>query len=453
MSETSRIIMDEVQPEPRLKNLAYHIVTYGCQMNVHDSEQIAGILERMGMCEAASREDADMVLYNTCCVRDNAERRALGNVGWLKELKKVKPDLITGVCGCMVQQPDMAARLIKRYPFLDMAFGTNDMQNLPAMLKRLLDNRQRVVSVSEENVVPENLPVKRMNDMQAYITIMYGCNNFCTYCIVPYVRGRERSRRPEAILREVEQLKRDGVREIMLLGQNVNSYAGGGMDFSELLHEVDQIGIDRVRFMTSHPKDLSDSLIKVMADSKHICHQLHLPVQHGSDRILAAMNRRYTSARYLGLVERLRAAMPDIGLTTDLIVGFPDETEDDFRRTLELVERVRYDSAYTFIYSPRKGTVAADMPNQVDGAISKRRIQELIALQEKISAEVYASQIGRVERVLVEGPSARGAGHMAGRSERGITINFEGSAELRGKIVNVKLTKAGHNTLKGELVP
>lgn len=451
MSDMLRITMDEVRPEPRLSGRAYHIVTYGCQMNAHDSEQIAGILDRMGMHEAASRDEADLVIYNTCCVRDNAERRALGNVGWLKELKKVKPELMTGVCGCMVQQPGMAEKLIKRYPFLDIAFGTHELYKLPDMMRELLDSRARVVCVSEDDMVAEGLPVKRVSRIQAYVNIMYGCNNFCSYCIVPYVRGRERSRLPEDILREVEELKCDGVREVMLLGQNVNSYSGGGLDFAGLLREVDAIGIERIRFMTSHPKDLSDALIDVMANSRHICHQLHLPVQHGSDRVLEAMNRRYTAAHYLGLVDKLRGAMPDIGLTTDLIVGFPGETEDDFKATLDLVERVRYDSAYTFIFSPRQGTVAASMPNQVDEETSRRRIHELIAVQERITGEIYAGQAGRIERVLVEGPAARGEGKLAGRTERGITVNFTGTAS-EGELVDVKILGAGHNTLKGEQV-
>ena len=451
MSDMPRITMDEVRPEPRLSGRAYHIVTYGCQMNAHDSEQIAGILDRMGMHEAASRDEADLVIYNTCCVRDNAERRALGNVGWLKELKKVKPELMTGVCGCMVQQPGMAEKLIKRYPFLDIAFGTHELYKLPDMMRELLDSRARVVCVSEDDMVAEGLPVKRVSRIQAYVNIMYGCNNFCSYCIVPYVRGRERSRLPEDILREVEELKCDGVREVMLLGQNVNSYSGGGLDFAGLLREVDAIGVERIRFMTSHPKDLSDALIDVMANSRHICHQLHLPVQHGSDRVLEAMNRRYTAAHYLVLVDKLRGAMPDIGLTTDLIVGFPGETEDDFKATLDLVERVRYDSAYTFIFSPRQGTVAASMPNQVDEETSRRRIHELIAVQERITGEIYAGQAGRIERVLVEGPAARGEGKLAGRTERGITVNFTGTAS-EGELVDVKILGAGHNTLKGEQV-
>ena len=454
MNETPRVTIDAIKAEPRLKGKRYHIVTYGCQMNAHDSETIAGILEQMGMTEAAAREDADFVLYNTCCVRENAERRALGNVGWLKELKKVKPELIVGVCGCMVQQDGMAQKLIKRYPFVDIAFGTHNLPELPGMFKKLLDSRERVVSVLDtDGMIAEGLPVKRAGGLMAYVTIMYGCDNFCSYCIVPYVRGRERSRLPEDILREVEQLKTEGVKEIMLLGQNVNSYAGGGIDFAELLRRVDDIGIERVRFMTSHPKDLSDRLIDVMANSKHICHQLHLPVQHGSNRVLSAMNRCYTREHYLGVVKRLRDAMPDIGLTTDLIVGFPGETEEDFNQTIDLVRQVRYDSAYTFIYSPRQGTVAAEMPNQVDEETAKRRIHELIAVQEQITAETYAAQVGHVENVLCEGVSARSERQITGRTQRGITVNFDGSADMVGSVVPVMITGAGHNTLKGKIAP
>ncbi len=454
MNETPRVTIDAIKAEPRLKGKRYHIVTYGCQMNAHDSETIAGMLEQMGMTEAAAREDADFVLYNTCCVRENAERRALGNVGWLKELKKVKPELIVGVCGCMVQQDGMAQKLIKRYPFVDIAFGTHNLPELPGMFKKLLDSRERVVSVLDtDGMIAEGLPVKRAGGLMAYVTIMYGCDNFCSYCIVPYVRGRERSRLPEDILREVEQLKTEGVKEIMLLGQNVNSYAGGGIDFAELLRRVDDIGIERVRFMTSHPKDLSDRLIDVMANSKHICHQLHLPVQHGSNRVLSAMNRCYTREHYLGVVKRLRDAMPDIGLTTDLIVGFPGETEEDFNQTIDLVRQVRYDSAYTFIYSPRQGTVAAEMPNQVDEETAKRRIHELIALQEQITAETYAAQVGHVENVLCEGVSARSERQITGRTQRGITVNFDGSADMVGSVVPVMITGAGHNTLKGKIAP
>ena len=307
MSDMPRITMDEVRPEPRLSGRAYHIVTYGCQMNAHDSEQIAGILDRMGMHEAASRDEADLVIYNTCCVRDNAERRALGNVGWLKELKKGKARADDGRVWLHGAAAGHGRKAHKAIPVPGHRVGTHELYKLPDMMRERLDSRARVVCVSEDDMVAEGLPVKRVSRIQAYVNIMYGCNNFCSYCIVPYVRGRERSRLPEDILREVEELKCDGVREVMLLGQNVNSYSGGGLDFAGLLREVDAIGVERIRFMTSHPKDLSDALIDVMSNSHHICHQLHLPVQHGSDRVLEAMNRRYTAAHYLGLVDNCAA--------------------------------------------------------------------------------------------------------------------------------------------------
>ena len=435
---------------------SYFIVTYGCQMNAHDSEKLAGLLEEMGMSEAEDRTKADLVLFNTCCVRDNAERRALGNVTWLKELKKEKPRLLIGVCGCMVQQPGMAEKILKQYRFIDLAFGTHNLHELPGMLLRLCQQRTRVVSIShEEDLIAEGLPVKRLNAWHAYITIMYGCNNFCSYCIVPYVRGRERSRASARIIEEARELKAEGVKEIMLLGQNVNSYGldmEGELSFAQLLAELDKVGIERIRFMTSHPKDISDELIDVMATSKHICHALHLPVQHGSNRILQSMNRRYTREKYLERVEAIRAKVPDISLTTDLIVGYPGETEEEFEETCSLVERVGYDSAFTFIYSPRVGTRAADMPDQIPESVSSRRIQKLIALQKEITHKRYAKYIGQVHNVLVEEASRRDENQMAGKNEYNITVNFPGDKSLVGQIVKVKITSAGESTLRGERV-
>ena len=364
----------------------YCVVTYGCQMNAHDSEKLAGMLKEMGMEEAATREEADFVIFNTCCVRDNAQRRALGNVVWLKELKKQRPEMMVAVCGCMMQQPGMGEQILRQYPFVDVAFGTHNLYRFAQLMLQAVKSRRRVVEVvqDDEGSIPEDLPVLRSNPYHAYITIMYGCNNFCSYCIVPYVRGRERSRASARIIEEARQLHADGVKEIMLLGQNVNSYGldvEGEMSFAQLLAALDEIGIERIRFMTSHPKDLSDELITVMANSKHICHSLHLPVQHGSNRILASMNRKYTREKYLERVNAIRAQVPDISLTTDLIVGYPGETEEDFEDTCSLVREVGYDSAFTFIYSPRVGTRAADMPDQIPEEISSRRIQKLIAIQ------------------------------------------------------------------------
>ncbi len=433
---------------------SFHIVTYGCQMNAHDSEKLAGMLGDMGMTEADDRRNADFVLFNTCCIRDNAERRALGNVTWLKELKKEKPHLLIGVCGCMVQQPQMAEKILRQYRFIDLAFGTHNLHKLPSLLLNLLTGKSRVVSITDqETLIAEGLPVKRLNDHHAYITIMYGCDNFCSYCIVPYVRGRERSRRMDDILREAEGLLQNGVKEIMLLGQNVNSYGNGsenGESFPRLLRALDEMGVPRIRFMTSHPKDLSDELIDVMAAGKHICNHLHLPVQSGNNEILRLMNRRYTRDEYLRKVEKLRAAVPDIGLTTDLIVSFPGETESQFEDTCSLVEQVGYDAAFTFIYSPREGTRAAQMDGRIPADESTRRIEKLIAQVEASTARVHESMIGRREMVLVEGLSKRDPSKVSGKGTRNITVTLDGSTEDIGKIIPVTITSAAVNTLRGE---
>ncbi len=340
--------MEKVRSHPNRPN-TYFIVTYGCQMNAHDSEKIAGMLETMGFVPARDRTSADLVMHNTCCVRDNAERKALGNVTWLKELKKERPDLLIGVCGCMIQQPEMAQRILAQYPFIDLAFGTGNLYRFPEYLFEALERGDRVIRIDQNtSTIPEGLPVCRQSSIKAYVTIMYGCNNFCSYCIVPYVRGRERSRRVDDILNEVSTLVSSGTREVMLLGQNVNSFGLDGTEnvsFARLLHLVSETGIKRIRFMTSHPKDLSEELIREMADNPSVVPHLHLPVQSGSNRILKDMNRHYTREQYLEKVRKLRAAIPDIGLTTDLIVSFPGETEEDFQQTLSLTEEVRYDCA------------------------------------------------------------------------------------------------------------
>lgn len=433
---------------------SFHIVTYGCQMNAHDSEKLAGMLADMGMTQADDRRSADFVLFNTCCIRDNAERRALGNVTWLKELKKEKPELLIGVCGCMVQQPQMAEKILKQYRFIDLAFGTHNLHRLPSLMLNLLTGKSRVVSITDqETLIAEGLPVKRLNDYHAYITIMYGCDNFCSYCIVPYVRGRERSRRMDDILREAEELVNGGVQEIMLLGQNVNSYGNGsqnGDTFPKLLKALDDLGVPRIRFMTSHPKDLSDDLIEVMANGKHICNHLHLPVQSGNDEILRLMNRRYTRDDYLRKVEKLRAAIPNIGLTTDLIVSFPGETESQFEDTCSLVDQVGYDAAFTFIYSPREGTRAAQMPGQIPADESTRRIEKLIAQVEASTAKVHQNMIGQREMVLVEGLSKRDATKVSGKGARNITVTLDGTTDDIGKIIPVTITSAAVNTLRGE---
>ena len=435
----------------------YCVVTYGCQMNAHDSETLEGMLFEMGMKPAPGREQADFVIFNTCCVRDNAQRRALGNVVWLKELKKTRPEMMVAVCGCMMQQKGMGEQILRQYPFVDVAFGTHNLYRFAQLMLQAVKNHRRVVEViqEDEGSIPEDLPVRRSSPYHAYITIMYGCNNFCSYCIVPYVRGRERSRASARIIEEARQLKEEGVKEIMLLGQNVNSYGldvEGELSFAQLLAKLDEVGIERIRFMTSHPKDISDELIDVIAKSKHICHALHLPVQHGSSRVLASMNRKYTREQYLARVAEIRAKSPDMSLTTDLIVGYPGETEEEFEETCSLVGEVGYDSAFTFIYSPRIGTRAADMPDQIPEEVSSRRIQKLIAIQKENTRRNYAGYIGQVHSVLVEEASKRDEHQMAGKDEYNITVNFPGSKDLIGRIVRVRITSAGESTLRGERI-
>ena len=431
----------------------YHIVSMGCQMNERDSETIAGMLNEMGMTRQPVREQADLILYNTCCVRENAENKALGNVIWLKELKKDKPDLLICVGGCMTQEKGMAEAMKRNYPFIDLVYGTHNLYRLPEYLHRVLRDRAPVVEVVEtDGEIVEGLPEARQSRFSAFVNIMYGCNNFCTYCIVPYVRGRERSREPEAVLEEALRLRDAGVQEITLLGQNVNSYRGGGAEFANLLYRLDRLEIPRIRFMTSHPKDLSDELIAAYGELKHLMPHLHLPVQAGDDEILRRMNRRYNREHYLDLVRRLRAARPDIGLTTDIIVGFPGETEAQFEQTLSLVDEVRYDSAYTFIYSPRAGTKAASMPDDTPAEEKSRRIQTLIAKQQGVTSEILSGMVGTTAEVLVESVSARDAGWVGGKSPRALMVNFPGGEELIGRIVKVRITSAGRNTLRGELV-
>jgi len=431
----------------------YHIVTLGCQMNVRDSESLAGLFERMGFAHAETREDADLILYNTCCVRENAENKALGNVIWLKELKKIKPHLIIAVSGCMMQEKGMAESLIRQYPFIDFIMGTHNFYKAPEYVYTVLTEERQTFEVLDiDGLVVEGLPAVRNSTFSAFVNIMYGCNNFCSYCIVPYVRGRERSRTEEDILDEVKRLQDTGVKEITLLEQNVNSYMGGGANFANLLYKIDQMGIERIRFMTSHPKDLSDELISAYASLKHLMPHLHLPVQAGNDEILSRMNRIYSRDKYLNLVERLRKARPDIGLTSDIIVGFPGETLSQFEDTLSLVKKVRYDAAYTFIYSPRAGTRAAKLPDPVTIEEKTERIQRLIDLQQSVTSEILSAQVGKTLPVLVDSVSARDENKIGGKTPRAHMVNFAGSKDLIGQTVDVLITSAGKNTLRGEIV-
>ena len=450
--QEQRLMMDQVRAAPN-RPRSFCVVTYGCQMNAHDSEYLAGMLLEMGIEEAPDREHADFVLFNTCSVRDNADRKALGNVTWLKELRRQNPNLLIGVCGCMIQQKGMAERILAQYRFIDLAFGTSNLYRLPELLWRTLNSDRTLVEVDDRDVIPEGLPVKRLRQDAAYLTIMYGCDNFCSFCIVPHVRGRERSREPDAILREAEGLVRSGVKEIMLLGQNVNSYGKGlkePVSFAALLRRLDALGVERIRFMTSHPKDLSDELIRAMAECPHVLPQFHLPVQAGNDEILRRMNRHYTRGRYLELVRALRAAVPDIGLTTDLMVGFPGEPEEQFEDTVSLVREVGYDAAFTFIYSPRPGTRAAEMPDQIPAEVSRARIEKLIAAQEETQQKRLARFIGQDEAVLVEGLSRRSDKEVSGHGRHGLSITFPGTADDIARIIPVRVTGLKNNTLTAE---
>ena len=438
------------------RGFQYYIESYGCQMNDHDAEKHSGMLQTCGFSPAPSNEEATLLLFNTCCVREHAEKRVFGNIGALKKRKEDEPGLLIGVCGCMMQQREVAERLFKRFPFVDLVFGTHELHHFPLLLSRTLAG-ERVFSVREsDGEIVEGLPVVRGGSFSTFVTIMYGCNNFCSYCIVPYVRGRERSRAPGNIVAEVRSLAERGFREITLLGQNVNSYAyaDDGVDFPELLRRVSTVeGIERIRFMTSHPKDLSPRLIEAMATLPKVCHHIHLPVQSGSNRILSEMNRRYTREKYLGLVEDIRAAVDGVELTTDIIVGFPGETEEDFEETLALVRQVGFSAAYTFMYSPRLGTRAAEMENQVPEEVKKDRLLRLNACsaeQLKVGNQKYIGQEGTV---LVEGCDRREKAPMAyGKLTNFKMVYFPGDAGLIGSMHHVRITGIQNNSLIGELV-
>lgn len=423
--------------------LTAHIVTFGCQMNARDSEKIAGILEQIGYTMIDS-EDADFVVYNTCTVRENANLKVYGRLGYLSKLKKKNPNMMIALCGCMMQEDAVVEKIKKSYRFVDIIFGTHNIFKLAELIQARIESKGMIIDIWEgtEEIV-EDLPSERKFKFKAGVNIMYGCNNFCSYCIVPYVRGRERSRDSKDIIKEIKELVADGVVEIMLLGQNVNSYGKTletPMSFSELLQEIEQIeGLERIRFMTSHPKDLSDSLIEVMKNSKKICNHLHLPVQAGSSRILKIMNRKYTKEQYLELVEKIKAAVPNISLTTDLIVGFPGETEEDFLETLDVVRKVRYTAAYTFIYSKRTGTPAANMEEQVPEEIIKDRFNRLLKEIQKISSELSEPDTGSIQKVLVEEINGQDNSLLTGRLSNNLLVHFKGEPSLIGKIIDVRL--------------
>ena len=437
----------------------YYIETFGCQMNVHESEKVAGILVSLGYEETKERAQAKIIVFNTCCIRDTAEKKIFGNIGELKILKRLDKSRIIVIFGCMTQQDGMAELVASKFPFVDIILGTSNVHLLADKIKELEERRARKrgkvidIDTNERPAVIEDVVPYRTSYPNAWVNIMYGCNNFCSYCIVPYVRGRERSRNPELILEEINALLKAGYKEITLLGQNVDSYGSDhndGVNFYTLLKKIAQINTKfRLRFMTSHPKDLSEEVIKLIAETPNFCNNIHLPVQAGSNAVLKAMNRRYDRDRYFYLIDLIKKYMPDCGVTSDIMVGFPGETEEDFLDTLDLVKKVRYHNAFTFIYSPRKGTVAAKM-EQIPYAIKSERIKRLIALQNQITLEISETYVGKIKEVLVEDAPKEGC--LCGRTDCGRLVNFKGNKEMVGQFVNVKIEKNKASALIGEIV-
>lgn len=449
-------ILDELKEKDNVKK-HFYIETWGCQMNEEDSEKLSGMLKRVGYTKTENKEDAGIILFNTCCVRENAENKVFGNLGALKHLKKENPDLIIGICGCMMQQEGMADKILKKFPYVNIVFGTHNAYKFPEYLNRVKTEGVQIKEIfNKETDIVEGLPIDRESNVKAFVTIMYGCNNFCTYCIVPYVRGRERSRKPEDILNEVRELVAQGYKEITLLGQNVNSYGKGleeEVDFAKLLRMINEIeGLERVRFMTSHPKDLTHDVIMAIKECDKLCEQIHLPVQSGSNSILKKMNRHYTKEYYLDLIKKIKEEIPGVTLTTDIIVGFPGETEEDFQETLELVKEVGYSSAFTFIYSRRNNTPADMMLNQVSEEDKHHRFNRLVAaVNERVIAQNKAEE-GNILEVLVEGNSKNDAEKLTGRTRTGRSVNFTGENVNVGELVNVKITRAQNFSLIGEVI-
>lgn len=436
--------------------LTFCVNTFGCQMNARDSEKLVGILEKIGY-EKKETEDADFVIYNTCTVRENANNKVYGRLGYLHAQKKKNPHMMIGLCGCMMQEPNVVEKIRTSYRFVDLVFGTHNIYKFAELIVAAFESEGMIVDIWEDtDKIVEDLPVERKYSFKSGVNIMFGCNNFCSYCIVPYVRGRERSREPKDIIREIERLVADGVVEVMLLGQNVNSYGKNlehPISFAQLLREVEKIeGLERIRFMTSHPKDLSDELIQVLAESKKICRHLHLPLQSGSTRILKEMNRHYTKEQYLELVKKIRTAVPDMAITTDIIVGFPGETEEDFLETMDVVKQVEYDSAFTFIYSKRTGTPAAAKEEQVPAEIVKDRFDRLLQVVQKIGAEKAETLTGTRQKVLVEDVNAQDEQLVTGRLNNNSVVHIRGGKELIGQIVEVTLDECRGFYYMGTLV-
>ncbi len=435
----------------------YLIRTFGCQMNEHDSEKISWVLEDMGYEETDMDEESDLIIFNTCAVRKSAENRVYGQIGELKNLKRKNPNLIIAICGCMMQREEVLEFITSKFKHVDIIFGTNNIHKIPQLLNNYEKTGQTVIDIIEENrEIDESLEANRKYSFKSFVNIMYGCNNFCTYCIVPYTRGRERSREPELIIKEIEKLSENGCVEVTLLGQNVNSY-GKTLDidysFADLVRAIDKIeGIERIRFMTSHPKDISDELIKLYGEMDKLCNHLHLPVQSGSNRILKLMNRKYTREDYLNIISKIKAINPKISITTDIIIGFPSETEDDFNDSLELVKEVGFDSAFTFLYSVREGTPAAKMKDQVDDKIKHLRFQRLMDVLHPIGLEQNKKLLGKTVKVLVEEVSKNNEKILSGRTNSAKLVHFEADRSLIGQLVDIRINNVKTFTLEGVLV-
>jgi len=436
----------------------YHIYTMGCQLNENESEKLAGMLTKMGYVFTEVPEEADLVIFNTCCIRENAEDKILGQLGYFKSLKRARPDMIIALCGCMAQEPHMVEKFNKTHgQHLDVIFGTHNLYQFPELLYKSINENKKMIEIWDiDGTIAENMPIKRESNIKASVTIIYGCNNFCSYCIVPYVRGRERSREPENILKEINELAASGYKEITLLGQNVNSYGKdlkNPISFAKLLGEIVKIdGIERIRFVSPHPKDFSDELIEVIAKEEKISRCIHLPLQSGSSRILNKMNRKHTKEQYLELVEKMRSKIPDVLFTTDIIVGFPGETEEDFLDTMDVVSKVRYYSAFTFVYSKRVGTPAEKMAEQIDEKVKSERIGRLINLVNEILEEENAKLVGTVQKVLVEGYSKTNNEMLTGRTDGGKVVNFTGDESCIGKMVELEITEQRKWYLTGKQV-
>lgn len=440
-----------------IRKKLFFIHTYGCQMNEEDSEKLSGMLKLSGYEKTDSKESADLIIFNTCCVRENAELKVFGNLWILKKAKEKNPNLIIAICGCMMQQKDMAQDIIKKFPFVDIIFGTHNAHMLTEYLNTVKQEGKSVIEIwDKEKEIVEGIPIDRGSGIKGFVTIMYGCNNFCTYCVVPYVRGRERSRNPEDIEKEIKELISKGYTEITLLGQNVNSYGkelSPNIDFADLLRRINKIdGIERIRFMTSHPKDLTFKVVEAIRDCEKVCEHIHLPVQSGSSSIIKKMNRHYTKEYYIDLIKKMKKEIPDLALTTDIIVGFPGETEEDFSETLDLVKQVEYDSVFMFLYSLRKGTPAAEMEDQISDEVKHERFNRLVDVVNEICAKKNKEYQGKIVEVLVEGTSKNDETKLMGRTRTSKLVNFTSDEDNIGKIVKVKITKANSFSLYGEEV-